>query len=148
MEYTSDLIKWLLIIIILSILGLNIFNYFSQVTDGAAKITEVGASSALDVTSNTIKNAGQGTKDVTDTISGELDEIANALDIHVVNKSKETPIPDDSGSDIQTQKKTGYCLIGEEKGYRSCMYVGKRDTCMSGEIFPSLEICINPSLRA
>jgi hypothetical protein len=56
---------------------------------------------------------------------------------------------DDSTSSIQkNQSKGGYCYIGEERGYRSCMQVDSGDTCMSGEIFPTSEICINPSLRA
>ena len=56
---------------------------------------------------------------------------------------------DDSTSSIQkNQSKGGYCYIGEERGYRSCMQVDAGDTCMSGEIFPTSEICINPSLRA
>jgi hypothetical protein len=55
---------------------------------------------------------------------------------------------DDSTSSIQkSQSKGGYCYIGEERGYRSCMPVNENDACMSGEIFPTSEICINPSLR-
>jgi cytoskeletal protein RodZ len=65
------------------------------------------------------------------------------------NKSN-APIADDSyNSTIQSGKsKTGWCYIGEEKGYRSCLEVGNNDTCMSGDIFPSKDICINPSLRS
>lgn len=56
---------------------------------------------------------------------------------------------DDTSSSIQkSQSKGGYCYIGEERGYRSCMQVDAGDMCMSGEIFPTSEICINPSLRA
>jgi len=39
-------------------------------------------------------------------------------------------------------------VIGEDQGYRSCIQVGDNDTCMSGDIFPSQEICVNPKLRA
>lgn len=57
-------------------------------------------------------------------------------------------VADDATSSIQkTQSKAGYCYIGEERGHRSCMRVNENDTCMSGEIFPTNEICINPSLR-
>ena len=57
-------------------------------------------------------------------------------------------VADDSSSSIQkTQSKAGYCYIGEERGHRSCMRVNENDRCMSGEIFPTNEICINPSLR-
>jgi len=57
-------------------------------------------------------------------------------------------VADDSTSSIQkTQSKHGYCYIGKEKGVRTCMRVSEDDTCMSGEIFPTSEICINPNLR-
>jgi len=60
------------------------------------------------------------------------------------------PIPDDAGSKTQANKaksKSGYCYIGEDRGFRSCIQVNDSDTCMSGNIFPTQEICINPSLR-
>ena len=55
---------------------------------------------------------------------------------------------DSSNSNIQKgPSKSGYCYIGEDQGYRSCMYVNDSDMCMSGDIFPSKEICVNPTLR-
>jgi hypothetical protein len=47
-----------------------------------------------------------------------------------------------------TTGKAGWCYIGEERGFRTCGEVGVHDTCMSGDIFPSQQICVNPSLRA
>jgi len=41
----------------------------------------------------------------------------------------------------------GYCYIGYDNGQRECVDVYAGDVCMSGEIFPSLDICINPKLR-
>ena len=61
------------------------------------------------------------------------------------------PQPDDSLSVTQkgkTSGKSGYCFIGEDRGHRSCIYVNESETCMSGNIFPSKDKCINPSLRA
>lgn len=57
---------------------------------------------------------------------------------------------DDSYSAIQmskTSSKSGWCFIGEDRGFRSCIRVGENEKCMSGDIFPSQEICINPNLR-
>ena len=57
---------------------------------------------------------------------------------------------DDSYSSIQASKsssKAGWCFIGEDRGFRSCIQVGENDQCMSGDIFPSEEICVNPTLR-
>lgn len=43
--------------------------------------------------------------------------------------------------------KSGFCYIGEDRGFRSCIEVGESTKCMSGEIFPTREVCVNPSLR-
>jgi hypothetical protein len=43
--------------------------------------------------------------------------------------------------------KEGWCYIGEDRGFRTCSKVGVNDVCMSGDIFPTNEICINPNLR-
>ena len=57
---------------------------------------------------------------------------------------------DDSYSHIQQNKasgKSGWCYIGEDRGFRSCAKVSESDVCASGDIFPSQDMCINPNLR-
>jgi hypothetical protein len=54
---------------------------------------------------------------------------------------------DNADSSIQGGGKAGWCYIGQDRGFRSCAEVGVNDVCMSGDIFPTQEICINPSLR-
>ena len=56
--------------------------------------------------------------------------------------------PDSSRSSIQTTGKAGWCFIGQDQGFRTCSEIGVNDGCMSGDVFPSQEICMNPSLRA
>lgn len=41
----------------------------------------------------------------------------------------------------------GFCYIGYDKGQRECTEIEKGDVCLSGEIFPSQEICMVPTLR-
>ena len=56
----------------------------------------------------------------------------------------------DNLSKTNSKHKTGlegYCFIGNENGIRSCAPVGKNNKCMSGDIFPTMEICMNPKLR-
>lgn len=55
---------------------------------------------------------------------------------------------DDALSSIQKQSKTKWCYIGEEKGVRNCVRLSESQKCMSGDIFPSSDICINPNLRS
>jgi hypothetical protein len=64
--------------------------------------------------------------------------------------SNSGPRPDDSLSRIQASNgsgKAGWCFIGEDRGFRTCSQIGENDKCMSGDIFPSQEICMNPNLR-
>ena len=58
------------------------------------------------------------------------------------------PAPDSATHSIQTaisSKKSGWCLVGEENGKRGCVRVDEHDKCMSGQIFPSQEKCMNPN---
>ena len=41
----------------------------------------------------------------------------------------------------------GVCYIGTDRGVRSCIDVLSGDKCMSGKIFPRMDICVNPNLR-
>jgi len=58
------------------------------------------------------------------------------------------PQPDESSSSVQSTGKAGWCYIGMDRNTRTCSQVGVNDLCMSGDIFPSQDICMNPSLRA
>lgn len=48
----------------------------------------------------------------------------------------------------QVVDKDGFCYIGYEKGHRVCTEVYQGDVCMSGEIFPTMDVCLVPSLRS
>lgn len=47
----------------------------------------------------------------------------------------------------QITNKEGSCWIGKDRGFNSCIDVGRNDYCMSGDIYPTKDICINPTLR-
>lgn len=76
--------------------------------------------------------------------------ISEVLDRAVRNPSLPAPSPDDSTSVTQKQQtgKSGYCYIGEDRGFRSCIAVESSDKCLSGDIFPTKDVCIHPNLRA
>ena len=42
----------------------------------------------------------------------------------------------------------GYCYIGKQNNIRHCAKVSSRNKCMSGDIFPTMDLCINPTLRS
>lgn len=59
------------------------------------------------------------------------------------------PRADDSTSVTQKHQtgKGGYCYIGEDRGFRSCVKVEASDKCMSGQVFSRQDICVDPTLR-
>jgi len=76
----------------------------------------------------------------------EPDSLSKA--INNADQSKSNYEADESTSTIQSGvSKSGWCYIGEDRGFRSCVEVSQRDMCMSGDIFPNKDICVNPSLR-
>jgi uncharacterized protein HemX len=48
----------------------------------------------------------------------------------------------------QINSKKGWCFIGSDNLSRTCAEIGVNDMCMSGEIYPTKDVCINPNLRA
>jgi hypothetical protein len=85
--------------------------------------------------------------------SEEIKKVGAEVNIKPRIKNKKSfpePVPDDAGSSTQASKaksKAGFCYIGEDRGFRSCIKVGEGEKCMSGDIFPTQDLCINPRLR-
>ena len=49
--------------------------------------------------------------------------------------------------DNKVKLKSGYCYIGSQKNKRYCAEISESSKCMSGDIYPSLDICVNPNIR-
>lgn len=119
-------------------------------------VTAKGAKSAVDIAAGA---ATSGINVLQQTISqgnddkGSMDqkgvkpEDEPSLEKALSHAKKQPPQPDDATSRTQRSGKSGYCYIGEDRGFRSCIKVGEEDTCMSGDIFPTHAICVNPRLR-
>jgi len=160
----------------LALIGFNIFAYLAKGTQSINQtfgpvfkqiLVALGmtASQTVDVAASGTKSVVNTTANVTDagltTVQNVLptSNIQNQPDISTTNRALNTQKAaaiesnngyqeDDATSNIQMgSTKSGFCYIGEDRGYRSCAYVGEGDKCISGEIFPTNEICINPNLR-
>ena len=117
----------------------------------AVDVAAGAATSGIDVLQKTI--GGEGIKSSNagpmnnDTKLNTQSIVESSLENALSRAKKEPPQPDDATSRTQRTGKAGYCYIGEDRGFRSCLKVGEQDTCMSGDIFPTHAVCINPSLR-
>ena len=134
----------------------TIANFFGiavgETTKTVTSVAATGIKTGVDITAGTIE---KGADVLEKTLSGgySKNNIDTSLDV-ALNKERKKPsnepMPDESGSSTQankTAKKSGFCYIGEDRGFRSCVKVNEGDECMSGDIFPTRDICINPNLR-
>ena len=151
----STLLRYGLILLILAFLGLNIFTYLGKttdfITDTFRPILAFFGYGIAATAKQTIDITAKGTKAIVNvaagTATGGINVLENTLSgggSSSSSKKMNMPIPDDYS---KAKSKSGFCYIGEDRGFRSCINVGEGDTCMSGDIFPTMDRCINPNLR-
>ena len=163
--------KIFLIILILALLGLNVFTNLEKGTDffthlineygqfipnvikKTLNISEKGTKLGLDVAAGTIKDV----KDIIEKDIGfhaktwkardkNLEKSIDAGNFRGMNNFPQYE-PHETDDKIQEKNKKGWCYVGTDRTFRSCIKVNESEKCMSGKIFPTKEICINPALR-
>lgn len=145
----------------------KIAELFGNVSGQVVNVSAEGAKAVVNTTAGAVDTGLTAVQDVTpnkakSSVPSEPVSQQNQHDImanNTLNKALNTSEnkqsnnndyeADDATSNIQGgAPKPGWCYIGEDRGFRTCAQVGVNDKCMSGDIFPNQEICINPSLRA
>uniref|UniRef100_A0A6C0KYE9 Uncharacterized protein n=1 Tax=viral metagenome TaxID=1070528 RepID=A0A6C0KYE9_9ZZZZ len=139
-----------------SIIGTGAAETTKQVTN----VTATGTKAATDIAAGTVNTTVDVAQDTASQIKNanytEQQQLNSSLnnaktEQKTIEQEKESGYSaDEATSSIQSSKSTskaGWCYIGEDRGFRSCIQVGVNDQCMSGDIFPSQEICMNPTLR-
>ena len=58
-----------------------------------------------------------------------------------------TSTPTVSTTNSVTAKKTSWCLVGQDGSNRGCIEVKDAEKCLSGQIFPSQQACLRPTLK-
>ena len=118
------------------------------VVSGTAATVNAGLSAVQDITPNNAPSSvkgqpvqGQPTTRPSDT--GLNKALNNSQEQNIDYQAHEASSSVHSGGG-----QSGWCFVGEDRGFRSCALVNENDKCMSGDIFPSQELCINPNLRA
>ena len=129
------------------------------VVSGTASAVNAGLTAVQDITPNSAQSSmksqpltgttgATGTTGTTGATGTQGNVNANNSLHNALNNAKVPEENQDYSPHEASSSKAGWCFIGEDRGYRSCAEVGVNDKCMSGDIFPSQELCINPNLRA
>jgi hypothetical protein len=169
------LIIALIILLILSFLGINLLNIFGDfvqtiinifgplfsqilsvfgyttgtIINKSADIVSDTAKLGIDVAEGSIQSVGDLLKNasqpnVDPNSRRQLDQTLNTSKFKLAKSE-----PDNSASPIQkpiSSNKVGWCLVGEYEGKRGCVEVSDQHKCLSGQIFPDKQMCLNPTL--
>ena len=147
-----------------------IINLFSGIFgDTVGQVVDVSAEGAKSVVSTTAGVADAGLTGVQQITPNKASSSVSSVPVtknqpdlmsnnslnKALNTSQSSQSPnndyqaDEASSNIQSgPPKSGWCYIGEDRGFRTCAEVGPNDKCISGDIFPSQDLCVNPTLRA
>ena len=133
-----------------SILGYSTGELVETTADVGADAAKLG----IDIAEGSVHSVGKLLKTASE--QGLNDNIKKNLELSLsrpkptANTPEKSPEPSQSADSIHrsiSSKKGGWCFVGEDAGTRGCVSVDEHDKCMSGQIFPSRESCINPSIE-
>jgi hypothetical protein len=117
----------------------------SDVTADAAKVGIDIADGALNNIGGLLKGSGPDPSLVTVHNNEKKDLTPNDMPPPTAHKE---PSPDSSENVIQkpiTSDKWNWCLVGEYQNKRGCIEITDSEKCMSGQVFPSQQMCLNPT---
>jgi hypothetical protein len=117
-----EILKYLLMIVIVAMLGLNIFAYLARGTEIASDTLRNLVRITEQVTGQLFKTTLTGTKTGLKAVDGAVNDLERVVDGGLSR---------------------GFCYVGENK----CVSATDKDVCMSGDIFPTMDVCVNPKLR-
>ena len=168
----NTLILILVVILVLSLLGVNIFLLFGNILQDivnffrpvvSKSLSELGYASGT-LIDNSSEIVADSAKTGIDILHGTVDSVGDLLikasgqgsGATLDNKINQPPIiaprppsPNETSNPIQSSSspsKSQWCLVGEYNGSRGCVNVSDQDKCLSGQVFPSQQICLNPNL--
>ena len=130
---------------VLSFLGYttgNVINVSADVIGDTSK-------AAIDIAEGTVQNVGNLLIKASKTnLDGKTKtQLDNILSKSNVSTSVEHDIPENPIQNPISSSKNSWCYIGEYEKKRSCIAMNEHDKCMSGQVFPEQQMCLNPTLQ-
>lgn len=135
---------------ILSVFGYTTGTLLDKSEDVATSAAKTGidiAGGTIDSIADILKNLSKD--NVNQSSINQLDKTLGSGDKKPSNIfSRNQPEPDESSGIIQkpiTSDKSKWCLVGEYEGKRGCVEVDDASKCLSGQVFPTLQMCMHPT---
>jgi hypothetical protein len=128
---------------------LSIFGYTTgTVLNKTADVVADTAKTGIDIAEGSIQSVGNILRNASNPHVDENAKINLDMALNDGRVLSGEPQADSSENPIQrpiTSGKQGWCLVGEYQGKRGCIEVGQHDRCLSGQVFPSQKMCLNPN---
>lgn len=169
-DFKTLIIFLLLFVMIFSYLGINLLvilgdsverfvEFISPIITQFLSTLGYSTGSVINKTADVVSDTAKETVDIAE---GAVQNVGNLL-IDASNKNesnlqksltpdnsqKSEPQPDVPENTIQkpiTSSKYNWCLVGEYQNKRGCVPVTESDKCLSGQVFPTQKMCLNPNI--
>lgn len=129
---------------------LSIFGYTTgTVLNKTADVVADTAKAGIDIAEGSVQSVGNILRNASNPLVNEQTKTNLDTALNSGRNLLNEPSADSSENPIQkpiTSGKQGWCLVGEYKGKRGCIDVSEEDKCLSGQVFPTQKMCLNPTL--
>ena len=167
-DFKTLLILILLFVLLFSYLGINILTilgdsmerfvaFISPMVTEFLVLTGYSTGSVINKTADVVSDTAKETIDIAE---GAVQNVGNLLMDTGKKGKRKTPLiankptttepePDAPENTIQkpiSSTKYNWCLVGEYQNKRGCMPITESDKCLSGQVFPTQKMCLNPNL--
>lgn len=123
-----------------------------SVIDDTASVVGDTAKTGIDITQGAVQNIGEifkmaSEEHVPERAKRELDNVLNISPLY--SRPPPSHSPSESENPIQkpiSSGKSNWCLVGEYQQKRGCIEIGDQSKCLSGQVFPTQTMCLNPNL--
>ena len=171
-DWKTIIIIVLIILMSLMYLGINFLNIFGNSLQSIVNVTNPAISKILaafgytagesinqtaGIASDTIVTGVEVAEGVVKDLGNLLIDASeeadprNRLNTQIETKkphSRDEPTADTSENPIQNpifSGKRNWCLVGEHQFKRGCVSISESDKCLSGQVFPNQQMCLNPT---
>lgn len=161
-DFRTLIIIILLILIALTYFGINVMSIFGNAIQNGVDVLSPTFSNFLALVGYSTGTAINKTAEITSTAATNGIELAEGATQNIGNiiigdeavghkkyGAPSDPLPDSPEDSIQkslSSSKTKWCLVGEYQNKRGCIDLSESDKCLSGQVFPSEEMCLNPAM--
>jgi len=118
-----------------------------QVINVSSDVAADTVKTTVDVADGVVQNVGNLLIDASEEADPTTSSLQKSMEQtkHRVHNEPSPDIPENTIQKSITSSKQNWCLVGEYQNRRGCISIADSDKCLSGQIFPNEQMCLNPT---